>query len=477
MGVATYPDVRFRRRPTLLGRILGLLRPVPLAFLLFPFAFAAQVVTQDERVGVVPYLLLFLGGGWAGFRQLLAPPRPRRSRVSLLDLGVGLFVAFSALQIAVAFAMGAYSTGTAMRWFLINVGSAVVYYHVSRRSSRSEIRAILLAISVGAVVVGIHWVHETYTKMVLQQISRYQFMSAEYTKRRQSMIDNELNPSGFIIYYRAHGLVEKHTSTGATVAIGAFATVALFPAMRRRRLVLVLIAFLIVLSIGQATTAWLAFVFTVIVALYFNGDRRRALAQLRRAAFYVTGALAILLFGATTTDGSRALLAKIVETMQIQATNVVNLDTTFGRMSFVWLYLENMRDYGVSVLDNPFRLLVGQGPEPADAGEYHRGGDVGWLEVLAAYGLPMFVLFFGVCLLTVWRAFRALRRKDLDATARAQLMFGAAVVTILIISLVHYDVLFRKSLHVCFYLGLGLIWRHLHATRRGEVRPPEVTGA
>jgi hypothetical protein len=39
-------------------------------------------------------------------------------------------------------------------------------------------------------------------------------------------------------------------------------------------------------------------------------------------------------------------------------------------------------------------------------------------------------------------------------------MFGAAVVTLLVLSLVHYDVLFKKSLLVCFYLGLGLIRRH-----------------
>ena len=96
-----------------------------------------------------------------------------------------------------------------------------------------------------------------------------------------------------------------------------------------------------------------------------------------------------------------------------------------------------------------------------------RGGDYALIELFAAYGVPMGIVFLVSCAAAVVRGANSTNYRLLGRDQQLALFFGFAVSAFLLLSLLHYNTLFRKSILVCFYFALGLIRRHGYGPEYG----------
>src|SRR3990172_3062654 len=144
-------------------KLTAVLSPVPLAFLIFPFAFALQVLNQDERYGLIPYVALAIGA-----LAFLQKTRIRRNvwyasqGIRGPDLFVCAFLLLTTIHIGIGILLGGYTIVEGVRFFLVYVLSGYVYFYASRYARDAEIKGVMLAIAIAAVFVAMNWVYETY---------------------------------------------------------------------------------------------------------------------------------------------------------------------------------------------------------------------------------------------------------------------------------------------------------------------------
>lgn len=442
--------------------LLSIIRSIPLAFLVFPFAFAIQVLAQNEYLGLIPYGLLIISAVGIFLKSAYSKKiRWGVQGVRNLDFFCNFFLVFTSIHIAMGILLGGYTLVEAGRLLLIYVGSGWIYFYISRYAREAEIRTVMLVIAIAAIIIGLDWVYETYTKMILHEISEFQRLAYEYSKIRNNFSDEEMNTSALGTQYRAHGLLGGYPYTGSIVAIGAFAMLALFPYATRYQKNLLLGAFFLVLSIGLATTVWIAYVlicpFLLGLSEKKTGEIRRILA---RIIVYISFGLPILIVVLMSMEAIRPILQNTFDLLSLQFASIINFDATSGELSWFWLYFDNLRSYSDFLMDNPFAVLVGEGIIGYGDVTYARGGDVALLEFAAAYGIPTVILFFATCISASMRAVRSLKNGMLNETQKTYLLFSFATLVFLILSLSHYNILFNKAIIVFFYLALGLIRRY-----------------
>ncbi len=435
--------------------------PLPIAFLLFPFTYALQVIVQSELLGVIPYALLALsvllvvrGIPYAEFiRRLFGD-------ANAVDVFVLFFLVFSVAHIAVDFVLDGWQLSEAIRFLLIYVGSGWVYCHVSRYATEREIRDIMLAISVAAVVVSMHWVYETYTKTVLHETSVYQLLQFEYIKLRNGFSDSQVNVSVLGPEYRAYGLLDMYTTTGAIVAIGAYATLAL---MRRATFTgrfVVLGVFFLVLSIGGATTAWLGYVILFPAVMLLSERLRNVRRVMAATAIYATASIALVTFVMREWDETRIVLEKVIDLFSTQLSYVLNFDKTSAAVSWLDIYRRELGAYVQYLYDSPIYAVLGEGYSGYGDNRFPRGGDSALFEFLATFGIPVSLYAFGIFFVVVRKTVSAIRNADVESGHVLYLAFGVAVLSFLVFSLAHYNTLFNKAVFVFLYLALALIRRY-----------------
>jgi hypothetical protein len=455
-----------------------ILQPVPLAFLVFPFTFAMQVMAQSELVGVIPYVLLTLSAGFVFIKAALAKKvRWGSHGTSGIDFFINFFLLFSAVHIAMGLLVGGEMPREGLRAFLVYVASAWVYFYVSRYAREKEIRAVMLAIAIAAVIVALHWIYATYTRTILEKVTDFQLIMHEYIKLRNNFTDDQVNTSVLGTQYRAYGLLDKHTTTGAIVAIGAFGTFALFPRISQNKKMLLLGGFWLALSIGLATTAWISYVLLLPAVLALSETRcGRAWKILIRFAIYLCIGTVALLVVFSSMPITRQILSNSLELLALQFSFLMNFDPMSDQVSWFWLYYNELSAYFQFAIQKPLALVFGEGIYGYGDVTYNRGGDLALLEFVAAYGIPTVLLFFSVVMAALVRSVKALKNPQLTDAQAMYLIFSFAVLVFLVLSLAHYNTLFNKAVIVFLYLALALIRRYGYRLPDGGNVPNQVAG-
>jgi hypothetical protein len=439
----------------------SMFRPTPLAFVAFFFSYALQVVTGNEALGLLPYLLLFPSFLIWFLRAVSHPQgRTRRLGIGSLDLFVSVFMAFATAHIVAGVLLGGYGVVEAVRLLLIYVVSGWVYFYISRAATDRGIRAIMAAIAVATVFLSIEWVHETYTKMVKKEVLEFQRQSYEYQKRRNNLTDEEMNPSALGAQYRAHGLGGSHPVTGTLVAIGSFTTLSLLPNSSRRMKVVLLGLSFAVLLIGFATTALVGYLIVLPIVLWLTSTETTLSDVVRRIFLYTAAAFVLLPALSLTTEAGRNLLRNTMTLIRIQFQYVLGLSDDMS--AFYPVYKNAFALYVEFLQAKPLSILIGEGPVGYGNATFGRGGDIGLLDLAAGFGIPFTIYFFAACTWAVVLGIRTVKyhRGQLDQSQILDIVFGCATVTFLLFSFVHYGVIFNKAVIVLFYLALGLISRY-----------------
>lgn len=441
--------------------LLAILNPLPLAFLAFAFSWTMQVLTQNEVLGLVPYMLLFCTIGIISIKYFQSKKiRYGVHGVNTLDFFLSLFFAFSTCHMLIAVTLGGYSFAEGVRYFLIYVGSGWVYFYIARYAKEEEIRMALIAIAIAAVAISVEWVYETYSKLFLLQLVDFRNMAAEYQSARFGSDEGlRADHTSLSANFRSVGLFDNYTTTGAMVALGAFASLPALSHASHRCKSLVIYAFLVVLLIGMATTALVSYLLILPFVIGFARNKWSLEKILSRIATFLLAVVVVLILMVGSMKGVNPLMDTIIDQVTNQFDILTRLDDSQG-ISWLTMYADNLGWYYDFISQKPVAIIFGEGVLNYGDVKYFRGGDVGLLEFVSAYGIPFAILFFTVCIAALLRTVRSLKRTDLNETQRMYLLFSFAVLVFSILSFTHYAILFVKSVFVIFFLALGLIRRY-----------------
>lgn len=436
---------------------------ISLAFFVFPFTYFLQVVFKNELMGIIPYLLLALTLPKA-LKQWRANMRARHYNLPIdrIDVAIIALILLSTAHIATGYFSGNVALWDTLRCFVIYILSFWAYFYLRNVADISETRGILFAIICAAIIIGLHWVYATYTKMVLRDPGDFARMSYEYVKYRNGFIDDQVNVSHLRGEYRSYGLLEKHTSSGAIVAIGGIALLSILAAGRKLALSIVVIcAFFSILSVGMATTAWASFLLIVPVLMFLADKERRWTA----AAASAVSMLCVILIGAailSQTNMGENMRQHIAQMGKVQLSYLLNFNISPDNkdVSFLSLYIREADALVAYFLEHPLYILVGEGFMGYAGVHYPRGGDVAFAELLITYGLPVSIFLLAIIFDSMRRSCLAIRSSTLSSETAALLIFSIGTLCFLLLSLSHYNTFFNKSFFILLPASLGIIRRY-----------------
>ncbi|MEO8756905.1 MAG: hypothetical protein ABI398_04010 [Devosia sp.] len=443
-----------------------------LAFLLFPFSFALQVTFRSELLGATPYLFIALSLIFAiisNQNNIFATHRRRLSTNDMLVISV-FISSFCIILSQIVFDNVSFLESA--RSIIIFVSPIWIYIFVSSNKSTDDINAILFSIVISSLIVAVFWIIETYTKSVLGHINWFELQTFDYIKYRNNYDDSGVNASVIAPYYRAYGLQDRYTTTGAIVAIGSLAVITIWSKIRFELKISVLLFTILILYLGMATLSLITFVILVpFVAVLLRNFRKipQTIAQTALlAAIILPAALLVLKFIPVTNQ----LLDFSKGVANVQVSYVTNVDGTSAAISWFEIFRDAGYNYVSYFADHPWRALFGEGFTNTTTG-IQKGSDVALFEFFATYGIVWVALFMLFALRSAWAALVVIYRNHTGKIRTAELTFGLVSIAFILMTLIHYNTLFNKSVFALLFLGLGVIERNLrlgsHRDQNSEI--------
>jgi hypothetical protein len=427
------------------------------AVLLVALSFPIQVITGSPYPSLLPYVII---GGILVLRSLspgrLNGSRRTGSRFSNISGMVTLYLFLVLLDTgwqASLGVIGIYETLTALTIYLLPV---VWYWYFRRTGSENEIRTVLLAIMLAGLVAGIYFAYDSYEKLALGRTSAYANQAFQYTLSRKGTDAMTENAARITSGYRSFGLLETQSVSGAWVVLGALAALSLVPAKRNAFRGLTILTFGAMLLLGLNFTTIVAFA-VIMFVVEFGGiwllvgkvppAVARNLAALGLIGFLSVGVALWVVRGPM----SEFILANLASQKDLAlGTGDAGRGMSDLVRSYFATYVQHVSDY-------PLTLLMGDGFSSYGMG---KGGDVGFIESIARFGLPFFLaLAYGLFRLARSAVHQIGVTRGLRPTRMLQ--FALCVTLLIFVTEVHYTVWTSKSVLPIVFFALALYDRYL----------------
>lgn len=438
------------------------------AVLLMILSFPLQVYSRSPYPSLIPYLLisvvLLLSVRPANQASRTMDAPPRSSNIQLL-VSIYLFLVAINTTWQVAFEIIAPIEG--INALVVYLLPAVCYWYFRRTASENEIKFVFAAMATGGLVVGAYFAYDSYLKLALGEVSDYAQQAFQYSLERSNFTLEEANDTRIRAGFRSFGLLQSHSVSGAWVSLGAFATLALLPSHSRtiRRTVTAVFGSMVVL--GLNFTAIIAF-FIVIILLEFGGvatARRRGTEILHNA---VPLALVVAaLFGVAFWVAGDVMANTIFESFSAQRQFALGGDAETtgllrGTLDTINAYLRHSYEY-------PLTLVFGDGFSTFGL---PKGGDTGFVESMATFGVLFYVTILFGLLSLIMSAIRQIQQGGRQLPARGQaddhtlLKFAVCVTMLVLITDGHYSIWTAKSVLPIVFFALAIFERYLRLPRR-----------
>ncbi len=427
------------------------------AVLLVALSFPIQVYTDSPYPSLLPYVLV---GAIILLRSLSTRPLTARRRTAsrfrnisaMVTLYLFLLLLDTGLQASLGL-IGGYETLTAMTIYLLPI---VWYWYFRRAASEYEIRTVLRAIMFAGLVVGIYFAYDSYMKLGLGHTTAYANQAFQYSIARRGMDEMSANTARIAAGYRSYGLLETHSVSGAWVVLGALAALSLLPPKRKIVRGLVILTFGAMLLVALNFTTIVAFA-VIMFLVEFGGIPF----LVGKASFTVARNLAALsLIGFLSLSVAlwvvRGPMSEFILT-NLAGQKDLALGTGDAGLSMSGLVRSYFATYRQHVSDYPLSLLLGDG---FTSYGMPKGGDVGFIESIARFGLPFFLaLTYGLVSL----ARSAVRQIGVERALRPNRMlrFALCVTLLILITEVHYTVWTSKAVLPIVFFALALYDRYL----------------
>lgn len=427
------------------------------AVLLVALSFPIQVYADSPYPSLLPYVIV---GAILVLRSLspkrLNGGRKTASRFSNISAMVTLYVLLLLLDTGLQASLGligVYQALTAMTIYFLPI---VWYWYFRGAASEYEIRTVLLAIMFAGLLVGIYFAYDSYSKLALGRTSAYANQALQYTLARRGTDEMSANTARIASGYRSFGLLDTQSVSGAWVVLGALAALSLLPPKRKALRALTIVTFGVMLLLGLNFTTIVAF--AVIMFLFefggiglLVGKVSSAVAR-NLAAFGLIGFLSVsVALWVVRGPMSEFILINLAGQKDLAlGTGDVGLSMSSLVRSYFASYVQHVSDY-------PLTLLLGDG---FTSYGMPKGGDVGFIESLARFGLPFFLLL----IYALFRLARsAVRQIGVERVFRPNRMlrFALCVTLLILITEVHYSVWNTKSVLPILFFALALYDRYL----------------
>lgn len=441
--------------------------------LLLVLSFPLQVYTGSPYPSLLPYglvgliFLFTMLGRRKGVELGMASSHSRN-----ISLMVRIYVYLLIGTTVWLTGLGKISSGAALSALVIHLLPVIVFRYFRRLGSEREIRAVLLAMVLAGVIVGVFFAYDSYSKLATGQVSEFSIKAFEYSIERSNQSAADANMSRIRTGYRSSGLLQHHSVSGAWIVLGAFASLALLaPSSRfvRRGVVL---TFGTMLLLGLNFTSIIVFLVTMFL-FEFGGA---ALLRSRPPAIF--GNLASLAVLVAVVAGAALWLAG--DTMGQFMLNLFlgQRDFALGigadSPSKISQMLAGLNTYVQHILNFPLSLLIGDGFSTFGSS---KGGDVGFVYSMATFGLPFYLaIVYGLVRLIRlgFRRMRAMAGRDQDGVVlnqRGILQFSICVMMLVLIAEAHYSIWAAKAILPIMFFALALFGRYLPAPVPGHPGP------
>ena len=359
------------------------------------------------------------------------------------------------------------SVGDAMSSIVIFIFPIIFYVYFSKYATKQEIRSVFIAISICGLISGIYFVFDSYSMLVLGKVNEFSYKMMNYSLLR-SPDQAEYNYARISMFYRSHGLLEKHHISAAWISIGCFSTLAIFPMKYVKTRLIVIAIFFLILIIALNFTAIVAFMLVIIliefkVYLLLKGViSKRNLRKIALSLIFIISAS--LIFEKTseqTVDLIKKRLAGQID-LAIGVKKFGDGSTYFGQFFLGYF------NFPKNMLSFPPGILIGDGF--SKWGVINKGGDYGHVDILHRLGLPFYIAviigLFKLIKLSLKRI-RILKWEMPEETSC--LKFAVSVVLYLLITSLHYNTWSAKSVLPIFFICIAFFSRYLsrkHILRR-----------
>jgi hypothetical protein len=432
--------------------------------LLLGLSFPIQVYLKSPLPSLFPYLVFT-------FAFLL----------SLLNQRIGIpSVSASGRRQGIAFTIHVYllllliNTGWQVAWSVITlpegVSAFVIYllpvafYYYFRRAQESEIHSVFVGIFLAGLVAGIFFAYDSFLKLALDQVSDYANEAYEYSFAKADATIEDFNDARIKRDSRSFGLLETHSVSGAWLVLSACAALALLPEDRQilRRGIFIIFGTLLLLALNF--TSIVAYLI-IMVFFEFGG-----IAIIRSK--YSSGTLVSIIIGILLTLIAVALGFSIAgdsmsssmgENLSFQGNLLLgtgNLDRSM--LGLMFIYIER---YLSHVFEFPFTIIIGDG---FSSFGLLKGGDIGFVETVAKFGVPLSLLVILVLLQSIRVGLRRLSTASshegglrTHVSQKSCIKFSLSILFLVVITEGHYGIWHAKSILPIVFFSLALLERYI----------------
>lgn len=347
---------------------------------------------------------------------------------------------------------------------IVNFVLPVAFYVYFRSiASEQEFQAALIAIIVAGLVVGVFFVYDSYSMMVLKEVSNYSLKALEYIELRAPN-QEEVNLARVSIGYRSHGLLEKHAVSAGWIVQSCFAALTLLPKRKSKIRVTVILLYGMMLLIALNFTAMLGFIFVIILIefkgykLFFGIISKQFLNLL--ALIFAGFILIILTLFILPNSIGIDTFTEIYRLLDVQTQILTGSVNTNGDYTYVGGLINSFITLPFSMVDFPLGILIGMG---FSTFSHEYGGDYGIVDNITRLGFPFFLAILIGLSRIIMRAMKKIDGITLHSYSEVNYLWFAITMTIyMIFADLHYSILVTKSLMPIFFLNLAIFDRYLY---------------
>jgi hypothetical protein len=439
--------------------------------LLLAFAFPFQVASSSALPSLIPYIILIIIFALTKLQKpysLQLRWNARKPIIFMINVYLALLVFHTGWQTILGFITLDNGISAIVNFFL----PVLFFVYFRNIATNEELRILFLAISLVGLIIGLYFVYDSYSMLVLGKLNDYSIQAFEYSQLRSP--DLEVSESRVSVGYRSHGLLENHAVSAAWIVIGCFSTLTLLLDGQRVKRGFVIALTGVILLISLNFTAIVGFVFLMFM---FEGRGYKLLQgviPMRLAKLLTQVLISVIvislasfkLIDAEYTD----MVGVIYNSLSGQMSVATGSTEIQGSTYFIRL-LSAFISYPNDIFEYPPGLLIGDG---FSAFGMTKGGDYGIVETLHRFGIPFFV---AIILGLIGLVCRILKKAENvvpeQSVVMSYLWFGAGVVTYLMFTEIHYSVWSSKSILPILFICLAIFDKYLY---RPNPRSPECQG-
>jgi hypothetical protein len=425
-------------------------------------AFPLQVYFGNPYPSLFPYFFI----GLIFVLNAISLGKTGWSKVSLLPknnigliLRIYLFLVFSQTTLQVI--IGVISFYEFFSTFVNYIFPVLFYIYFSQYATEKEIKVVIIAVGILALIIGIYFAYESYIKLSQFKLTDYAIKAYEYSLSQSS--SENFNDGRIQLGIRSFGLLESHSVSSAWTIIGTISFLAMVDKEKKILRLIIILFNGILLLLALNFTSIIAYLF-IIFFIEFNGF---SLLKLKLSYKLIINSIIIILFIYVFSQFISYFIGdRMVDfiTKNLIGQTDFALGNSVNNVSYFDIILNNISGYLNHIFTLPHSFLIGDGYSSFGL---KKGGDIGFVESLAKFGFPFFItILYGIYILinSGFNKIKLLKIMEIPNSSMSLvgLQFAVSFMFLILISDIHYSIWYSKSILPFFFFSLALFDRYLY---------------